>query len=173
MELAAVIHEHTASRESSLVQEGPTPRQTPHPPQHGSPAQLSLSQDFVQERMHPPREEADSEAPITTYQMLPQTRGDSKAALLPATGEDQREEKVFLGPVMRLGREIEDMMDQGEQVDFLTELHSQPPVSVSFQEAHSMKHTTAPSPVAEERLRSVDETLGSAEKQNVSVMAAA
>ena len=109
MELAAVIHEHTGSGESSIVQEGPTPRQTPHQVDHGSPAQLSLSQDFVQERMHQPREEADSEAPMTTYQMLPQTRGDSKAALLPATGEDQQEESVVA--VMRLGIEVDDMMD--------------------------------------------------------------
>ena len=64
-------------------------------------------------------------------------------------------------------------MDQGEQVDFLTELHSQPPVSVSFQEGHSKKQTTLPSPVAEERLRSGDETLASVERKKVSVLAEA
>ena len=95
---------------------------------------------------HAPRDGADSEAPMTTYQVLPQTQEDSKPQLLPGTSETRNGN----GPVLHQVRLDSAMMDQGEQVDFLTELHSQPPVSVSFKDSH--KHTMAPSPAGEKQM---------------------
>ena len=56
------------------------------------------------------------------------------------------------------------MMDQGEQVDFLTELHSQPPVTVSFQGSHGKQQTAAPSPGADRQGQSGDQTLASSKR---------
>ena len=60
-------------------------------------------------------------------------------------------------------------MDQGEQVDFLTELQSQPPVSVSFKDSH--KHTTVPSPTGVDKQSPSGDQSSSIEKKKVSVMA--